>query len=426
MVLQNKRRHLSSYISHTSVCWIIALYVIIQYGTTAGASRLSTTKNSTRHLYSHNLYKNLKSEDVGESADKHFAVFHFEFEHTSGPIIIALWIFLSLLARVSFHMMPGIRTVFPESCFLIVLGIIIGFIFFLSSGQIVSTFTPKLFFLLLLPLIIFEAGYFMPNRMFFDHLGTVLLMAVIGTMWNTFSIGGSLYLVGLTGCFGDDPPNVLETFLFSSLISAVDPVAVLALFEEIQADEILHMIVFGESLLNDAVTVVLYEMFESYTEIGMDNLTTTDVFAGIAEFFVVALGGTLVGIIWGYITGFVTRFTHHASVIEPLLVFAMAFLSYYTAEMLKWSSILAITFSGITMKNYVERNISKGSQATMKQLTKMLASTSETLIFIFLGVATVQDNHDWNWGFVACTILFATVYRIIGMCAKKIQFFAVD
>ena len=128
----------------------------------------------------------------------------------------------------------------------------------------------------------------------------------------------------------------------------------------------------------------------------------------------VALGGTLVGIIWGYVAGFITRFTSNASILEPLLVFAMAFLSYYTAEMFKLSAILSITFCGITMKNYVERNISTNSQISLKYLTKMMASASETVIFIFLGIVTVQNNHDWNWGFVGFTILFASLFRALG------------
>ena len=207
----------------------------------------------------------------------HFQVFHLDFEHTSGPFIVAFWIFAAGLIRVVFHMTPKMHSVFPESCILIIFGIVIGFIVFFSSDEPPYTFTPQLFFLLLLPLIILDAGYFMPNRMFFEHLGTVLLMAVVGTIWNMLTIGGGLYACGQGGLFGDDPPDILETFLFSSLISAVDPVAVLALFDEIKAEEIIYIVVFGESLLNDAVTVVLYDMFESFVEIGEDNINTADV-----------------------------------------------------------------------------------------------------------------------------------------------------
>ena len=233
----------------------------------------------------------------------------------------------------------------------------------------------------------------------------------------TLNITGlALWGCGQAGIYGEhDTPGLLETFLFSSLISAVDPVAVLAVFEEIQVDEVLYIVVFGESLLNDAVTVVLYNMFESYVEIEEDNITVSHIGKGFASFIVVAGGGTLIGIIWGYVTGFVTRFTNHAPILEPMFVFTMAYLSYLCAEIFHMSGILAITFCGITMKNYVERNVSNKSQTTIKYAMKMLSSSSETIIFMFLGVATIHDEHVWNWWFTILTIVFCTVFRCIGV-----------
>ncbi len=67
------------------------------------------------------------------------------------------------------------------------------------------------------------------------------------------------------------------------------------------------------------------------------------------------------------------------------------------------------------MKNYVERNISSKSQTTLKYAMKMLSGSSETIIFMFLGVATIHDDHEWNWNFVLCTIGFCTFFRIIGV-----------
>lgn len=76
--------------------------------------------------------------------------------------------------------------------------------------------------------------------------------------------------------------------------------------------------------------------------------------------------------------------------------------------------IFRITFCGITMKNYVEANISHKSHTTIKYALKMLSSSSETIIFIFLGVATVNNQHSWNTWFVLLTIVFCSVFRVIG------------
>ena len=70
------------------------------------------------------------------------------------------------------------------------------------------------------------------------------------------------------------------------------------------------------------------------------------------------------------------------------------------------------------MKNYVEANISHKSHTTIKYAMKMLSSSSETIIFMFLGVATVNKNHDWNTWFVILTIVFCSVYRIIGKSSR--------
>lgn len=351
---------------------------------------------------------------TSSQSDKRYKVATVEFHRVETPFIIGLWIFFASLAKIGFHMSPKLNHIFPESCLLIAVGIVIGLLLFLFSSVRISPLTPDTFFLYMLPPIILDAGYFMPNRLFFDHLGSILLYAVLGTIFNTLTIGVSLWAAGQTGLFGCETP-LLDMMLFAALISAVDPVAVLAVFEEIHVNEILYIVVFGESLLNDAVTVVLYHMFEAYTEMGPSNILYTDILAGVLSFFVVAIGGTIIGIVWGFLTGLVTRFTHQVRVIEPIFIFVMAYLAYLTAEIFHMSGILAITFCGITMKNYVEANISHKSHTTVKYAMKMLSSSSETIIFMFLGVATVNDSHHWNTWFVILTITFCSIFRAIGV-----------
>jgi len=69
----------------------------------------------------------------------------------------------------------------------------------------------------------------------------------------------------------------------------------------------------------------------------------------------------------------------------------------------------------MVMKQYVSFNISKKSDATTEYVLKMLSSIMETIIFMFMGLSTVSDQHSWNTGFVLMTILVCLLYRVIGM-----------
>ena len=87
-------------------------------------------------------------------------------------------------------MIPSLSKIFPESCLLIVVGNIVGVLLLVFVKDMhISSLTPNEFFLYMLPPIILDAGYFMPNRMFFDNIGTILLMAVVGTIFNIATIG---------------------------------------------------------------------------------------------------------------------------------------------------------------------------------------------------------------------------------------------
>ncbi|OCT95269.1 sodium/hydrogen exchanger 2 [Xenopus laevis] len=347
---------------------------------------------------------------IGETR---LSVFTLDYPHVQIPFEITLWILLASLAKIGFHLYHRLPTIVPESCLLILVGLVLGGIMFGVNEKSPPAMKTDVFFLYLLPPIVLDAGYFLPTRSFFDNAGTIFWYAVVGTLWNAVGIGISLFGICQIEAFGLSNISLLQCLLFGSLISAVDPVAVLAVFENIHVNEQLYILVFGESLLNDAITVVLYNLFKSFCE--MKTIETSDVFSGIASFFLVGIGGFLIGIIFGFVAAFTTRFTRNIRVIEPLFVFLYSYLSYLTAEMFHLSGIVAITTCAVSMKKYVEENVSQKSYTTIKYFMKMLSSVSETLIFIFMGVSTVGQNHEWNWAFVCFTLFFCLFWRAVGV-----------
>uniref|UniRef100_A0A3Q1NA14 Solute carrier family 9 member A6 n=1 Tax=Bos taurus TaxID=9913 RepID=A0A3Q1NA14_BOVIN len=143
------------------------------------------------------------------------------------------------------------------------------------------TFDPEVFFNILLPPIIFYAGYSLKRRHFFRNLGSILAYAFLGTAISCFVIGSIMYgcvtLMKVTGQLAGDF-YFTDCLLFGAIVSATDPVTVLAIFHELQVDVELYALLFGESVLNDAVAIVLSSSIVAYQPAG-DNSHTFDVTA---------------------------------------------------------------------------------------------------------------------------------------------------
>ncbi|XP_033984840.1 sodium/hydrogen exchanger 2 [Trematomus bernacchii] len=340
-------------------------------------------------------------------------VFTMDYARIQIPFEITLWVLLASFAKIGFHVYHKITIWVPESCLLISIGLIVGGIMYSVHEEPPAVLTSNAFFLYMLPPIVLDSGYFMPTRPFFENIGTVLWFAVVGTLWNSIGIGMSLFAICQIEAFGVQDINLQENLLFATIISAVDPVAVLSVFEDISVNEQLYIVVFGECLFNDAVTVVLYNMFNFVAD--MPVVEPVDVFLGVARFLVVGFGGLGFGILFGFVAAFTTRFTSRVKEIEPLFIFMYSYLAYLVAELFAISSIMAIVTCSLTMKYYVEENVSQRSCTTIRHVVKMLGSISETLIFFFLGVVTITTEHEWNWGYILFTLLFAFVWRGLGV-----------
>uniref|UniRef100_A0A8C4UQG0 Sodium/hydrogen exchanger n=1 Tax=Falco tinnunculus TaxID=100819 RepID=A0A8C4UQG0_FALTI len=353
----------------------------------------------------------------GPAAPAGAELLRWQWREVQAPCLVAAWILVASLAKIVFHLSRKVTSIVPESCLLILLGLGLGGIVLAVAKKAEYQLEPNMFFLFLLPPIVLDSGYFMPSRLFFDNIGAILTYAVVGTLWNSFTTGTALWGLHRAGLM--DPgveAGLMDFLLFGSLISAVDPVAVLAVFEEVHVNETLFIIVFGESLLNDAVTVVLYKVFNSFVELGPARIHATDYVKGVASFFLVSLGGTAVGLLFAFLLALITRFTKRVRIIEPLFVFLLAYVAYLAAEMVSLSSILAVTFCGICCKKYVEANISQKSRTTVKYTMKTLASSSETIIFMFLGISAV-DTSKWAWdtALVLGTLFFILLFRAVGV-----------
>ncbi|XP_013068725.2 Na(+)/H(+) exchanger beta-like [Biomphalaria glabrata] len=373
-----------------------------------GYTNLTHNNSSNSGIHSHGNH----TRSGSHHGSLHVAA--IAYDEVRDPLIFTIVVLLAALSKVGYHHANFLSSHIPESCILIILGTLFGAVIHFSglSTSLPTFFKPHEFFIFLLPPIILEAAFSLHDRTFSENIGSILLFAVLGTVLACLMLGGTLYGLAMSGAMGEIKNlSFLQVMVFSSLIVAVDPVAVLAVFNEIGVNQVLYFLVFGESLLNDGVTVVLYKVFQAYNN--MDEITGWHIFLGLVKFFVVCLGGLLIGVLAGIATALLTKHAQHVKVAQPLIIYTMAYLGFLMAELFEFSGIISIIGCGLVQMQYAFHNISDKSRTTLKYFTKVISSANEIIIFLFLGLVMVNDEHEWHTGFTLWTIFFCLVYRFI-------------
>ncbi|XP_040565706.1 sodium/hydrogen exchanger 1 [Lepeophtheirus salmonis] len=361
------------------------------------------------------------SSNVTEKISEHHGIrlASWRWDEYSSTILFNLMIILAATFKIAFHQIPYLPKYIPESCVLIILGclagVIIKYCVHFSETHPFPTFTSDLFFNVLLPPVILDAAYSLYDREFVSNLGSVMIFAIIGTLFNIFIVGGLLRGIFMVGLMGRTQElSLLECLTFASLISAVDPVAVLAIFEEIGVNLGLYFLVFGESLLNDGVTIVIYNTVTALDEKG-SHVVGLDYVLAFLSFFTVAGGGFLIGIIFGILSAILLKFTQNSRVIEPIVVISVAYFAFVLAETFHWSGIMALIGCGIVQKRYAFPNASNSTRNTVKHGIRTLSSVSDAIIFLFLGTVVISKKHDFQIYFILWTLLLCFVIRFMGV-----------
>ncbi|XP_016100395.1 sodium/hydrogen exchanger 6-like [Sinocyclocheilus grahami] len=275
------------------------------------------------------------------------------------------------------------------------------------------TFDPEVFFNILLPPIIFHAGYSLKRRHFFRNLGSILAYAFVGTVVSCFIIGllmyGCVMLMKQIGQLGGDF-FFTDCLFFGAIVSATDPVTVLAIFNELQVDADLYALLFGESVLNDAVAVVLSSSIVGYQPEG-DNSHTFEAMAMLKSFGIflgVFSGSFALGVATGVVTALVTKFTklRDFPLLETALFFLMSWSTFLLAEACGFTGVVAVLFCGMTQAHYTFNNLSPESQDRTKQLFELLNFLAENFIFSYMGLTLFTfKNHVFNPIFIVGAFL---------------------
>lgn len=244
-----------------------------------------------------------------------------------------------------------------------------------------------IYFAALLPPVIFHAGLELDLAGFFGRFWTICCFAFLGTFGSAFGIATVVYLCALLP--GMQRFSLVDSFLLGSILSATDTVAVIAAFESLNVRPELYSLVFGESVFNDAVAIVLFRTLAGFESA---PVTLTASAYAFAMFIVTFVSSTGIGCIVGALSALLFKYVRMTRAgggleVEKALLVTTPLISYMLSEGLGLSGVVSVLFTGIMMGRFTAKNVNVASRQFLQHTYRVLSLVCESLAFCYIGIA---------------------------------------
>ena len=283
---------------------------------------------------------------------------------------------VGILAAALFRRLP-----IPYTALLVMIGAGLETLARISGDQeLLDHFrlTPELVLFVFLPTLIFESGFNLNARQLVKDIAPVLVLAVPALLASTAAIGVGLWLILQV--------PLVTALLFGALISATDPVAVIALFKELGVPQRLTVLVEGESLLNDATAIVVFNILLGLALYG--EMQWSDAGLAIGRFFEVFIGGALVGILFGSAASWLMAQVVRGTPMVLILSLVTAYTSFIIAEhQLHLSGVMAVAAAAVTLRVVGIPRLPIETGNALGETWEFLAMICNTLLFLLVGLS---------------------------------------
>ena len=366
---------------------------------------LFVTNASAEQITSERIYTVEQENETTRS--NHEVEEHQVEEHSGGhetDTAPLLFIILALITGVATRHFVK-RSPFPFTVLLLIIGLALGVINRLGyfgdfhildfnleftaiskSIEFAANMDPHMLLFIFLPILIFEASYAMDLHTFKKTSTNAILLAVPGILV-ALSLTAALAMGLKFAGIGLGAWNWSLALMFGAIVSATDPVAVVALLKELGASKKLGTLIEGESLLNDGTAIVLFMVFF----LGITGDATDG--SPILEFFRVAVGGLFIGGLFGFIVLRWIRNVFNDALVETSLVIAAAYLTFYVAEhTFHVSGVLGLVALGLIIGGVGRSRISPQVEHFMHEFWELAGFIANCLIFLIVGIVVAERS----------------------------------